>query len=428
MIETIPPVSTNVGTTAREYFNNGVPNGAPWTFSQAGTYARYSITKPDRRAKPSGWLFPTPYKFDKEVTHYPKGKAEVFGPNKFRRYIGGVQTFVAPVLTGHNVLPNIDYVSQAEAKALNQFLTHGKARDGTFNAGLAWAERKETARMLESFAQTSVDVLRALKSGQWKKVFNYLGPMSIPDTRRELSKTAYWKWLKGNQRWIRNATPKELASGYLTYMNGLKPLLGDIHNAAEALANRNSPEHWVITAIAKVQHHTRNIEQMRVVTGDGNKYPLCNREVVYTKGAKVRLDARVTDALLHRLAQLGLNNPAHTTYEATRLSYILDYVLGVGNWLQSLGAVDGMTFYSGSFTTYAEVIVQVSEAETSEHNKFSGVSTRKLWERKVYTSFPVPIPPLSLKPEPLNLWQKANALSVFFLMVTGNKVPNARSG
>jgi hypothetical protein len=115
-------------------------------------------------------------------------------------------------------------------------------------------------------------------------------------------------------------------------------------------------------------------------------------------------------------------------WELTPLSYIADYFVAVGEWLKSLGAADGMTFYSGSNTHYGEYTAILTEAVTTPKNRYRGSAKVVQWERRVYSAFPVPMPPLSLKPKSLNLSQLGNILAVMTTLFSGHSVPNSRGG
>jgi len=58
----------------------------------------------------------------------------------------------------------------------------------------------------------------------------------------------------------------------------------------------------------------------------------------------------VTPTSARTMDQLGLGNPAAVAWELTTLSWMVDYVWGVGDWLNSLTRIEGATFVEGSLT------------------------------------------------------------------------------
>lgn len=425
----------------RSIFPDGRPGG-PWSttfYANGGGRRLRKVVKGGLRRKPVGWLFPTPYQFEQEQINHVNGRcwhrrtdgSYDESQGAISNWVGtGQAANMAPMgsdLRVYQLFPNVDHVSQAEAKALKGLLTHGKDLDGTFSVGQAWAERKETASLLEGAVRTIAQVVKDLRAGKPGRAFKELFPDGSPKDFKSFKDTPYMRWYREQQKKAVKrikATPAMAASGFLSLQNGWKPLLNDVHNAAEALANRTSPAPWVITGKGYFKIKKVGKESPNMGINPQNTFTL---DHVSTTAVFVRIDAQVTDAHLHKLAQLGLNNPASVVYEATRLTYLVDYVYGMGDWLASLGAPDGLTFYSGSVTRYAEYVSVLRSNQASSRVRFSGTRRYVKWDRRAYTSFPVPIPPLSLKPTELKLSQVFNLLSVFYLAVTGQPIPYARA-
>lgn len=428
--------------TYRSLNANGAPTSG-WTSGSdpIGTgYNQRIVVKGGLRVKPAGWLFPTPYQFEQTNMRYPNGVLVY-------RYASGSQEerrgalsprLASPGTPGNNLapygdeakarpFPDVDMLSQAESKALNGLLTHGKERDGTFSPGIAWAERRETFDLLSSTARTLAQVATDLRNGRPQRAFRDLFPNGSRKDFIALKGTPYWRWyqqqLRAGKRKLK-ATPAIAASAFLSLQNGWKPLLGDLQNAAEALAFRNSKADWVITGKGYIEQEVVNTD--RYQTTGRNSQLAYSHSYTRKRAVFVRLDATVSDQHLHTLAQLGLNNPAALAWETTRLTYLVDYVVGIGDYLQSLGAADGLTFFSGSVTRYGEYVTVLESDRRDNQVRFSGSGRHVRWTRSVYNGFPVPIPPLSLKPKPLKVSQYFNALSVFYLALFGRRIPYAR--
>lgn len=391
------------------------------------------IVRPDRRPKPKGWAFPSAYERREVIENYPRGRVTAIlksGSPTGRKISGVLSPSYVPgpmfahrdsVTTAGSV--NVDMISQAEAKALTRLLTHGKDRDSTWKPGVAWRERKETADMLADTARTLVQTMVDLRKGNWRRAFGLVG--ETPSKGHKFFSTEYWKWFSKNRTRSPEPPAAALASGYLALQNGWKPLLGDISNAAEALAHRDVLADWVVTGIGTYDL----LETGTVNTKGGSGYashPSASLEWVHRRRVKVRIDATVSDQWLHTQAQLGLNNPAYNVWETIPLSYILDYFVAVGNWLEALGAPDGMKFYSGSRTVVSDY---TSENRCMEGDgSWFGNARYFHMVRTPLSAFPVPIAPLSLKPEPIGLSQLANILSVGYLNFKGQNVPYSKMG
>lgn len=312
-----------------------------------------------------------------------------------------------------------DYISQAEVKALNSL---GKgAKESAWMSGVAWGERKETSRLLENTAQRLLRFVRFLKRGDWRRAQDLL-PVGSRKTWRRLRNTPYGRWLQQRQRRLRNnllATPDVLASGILEYQNGWKPLLADVDAAAEALANRNMPEFWLLTG--KGRHY---VEYTDARTTDHStawvRVPPETREFVKFRGANVVLNAVPSDGHFRALNQVGLINPFSTAWELTPFSYIFDKFVAMGDWLESLTATAGLTFHSGCWTRKYEY-TELRHADHSELGSYRGSYRHSEMKREVYVMFPFPIPPLSRKPKPLTNSSLVNIAAVAYKLLTDGR-------
>lgn len=407
---------------------NGTVSETSYPNTPGGSLSRVVIGTDDRK-KPVGWMFPTSYTMRQSSFAYPRGWCKAvehgYGIHRYDGSLYGRVAYSDLRITSNDGVNqvDVDLLSQAESKALNKFLTHGNDRDGTWRPGIAWGERKETAQLLQTTAQRVVNLFKAIKRGDWKRANSYL-PNGERKRWKELENTPYGKWLVQNQRRAIKQTPKALASGILEYQNGWKPFMGDVHNAAEALANRKQFADWVITGIGKYEKVEKQWDRSSTDT-QWYTNPVVSRYFERTKRVKVRLDATVDNSHLHALAQLGLNNPIADVWELLPLSYIADYFVGVGAWLQSLGAVDGMKFYSGSKTRYYELLVSLESADPAK-GEFYGQRRTVDMVREVYNNFPFPIAPLSLKPDRLRLSQLVNMTAVLTSLLSGQNVPYSR--
>lgn len=393
--------------------------------------ASRKVYKGGVRDKPKGWLFPTQYDFYQINSRLPSGKCKNLAFGQLVKHEGALQgamaTYDVPALTlpasmarVQRPFPDVDQQSQAEVKALNKLLTHGNARDSTWNVGVAWAERRETAKLLEDTVKKFAKTLRDLRQGKLKRAFRDLFPNGSRKDWERLKGTPYYDWyLKNQKRFIKEnvvAAPRDLASAYLALQNGFKPALADLHNAAEALANRNTRADWVITGKG---YYKKVISGKRNVNNTNYPNMRCLQDYHSVTACFVRIDATITDQWLHTRAQMGLTSPASVWFEASRLTYVIDYFIAFGDWLQALGAPAGMDFYSGSVTRYGKFIMSCQSQSSDGDTKWSAFEEYCKWDRRPLSNFPVPIAPLSLKPQPLNGWQIGNLLALTTLWLTG---------
>lgn len=157
------------------------------------------------------------------------------------------------------------------------------------------------------------------------------------------------KRLWGADAGIRNRS-KALGNHVLQYSFGWAPLVSDINNALGVFHNRMPP--------LKVRVRKR-------VSGKGDdqsadwgaltRYPSSSFNFGVVMGASVNLDNPNT----YLANQLGLTNLASVAWELMPNSYVIDYFVNVGSFIDSFTDMSGLTI-SGAYTTVfgkAEVTV-----------------------------------------------------------------------
>jgi hypothetical protein len=116
------------------------------------------------------------------------------------------------------------------------------------------------------------------------------------------------------------------------------------------------------------------------------------------------------------LSALGITNPLLIAWEVVPYSFVVDWVLPVGTWLESLDALLGYQSAWTSITTYNLATWREWGRSkdypngTFVHNDFNG--DRKLLEVVRGASLGVPIPAFPRFKDPWSLGHMANGLSL----------------
>lgn len=231
-----------------------------------------------------------------------------------------------------------------------------KLQNGRVNLGNALAESKTT---LGHIASTATDVLlayRAARRGDVKSVAKHLGVK--PGGRARPDKA----WLEYQYAW--------------------KPLLGDIYDAYNSLQKAFDQKGQILHVV-------------RVVT-DTAKPTRANVSGSSTRKHRCHIWCRVDQAGLHAATQLGLTNPLAIAWELMPYSFVVDWMLPIGNVLSACTAPMGLTFLSGS------VSVSVNGYHTEERpfNVFGGLPVKGVnpqvvthvasYDRVALGGFPLP--------------------------------------
>lgn len=145
---------------------------------------------------------------------------------------------------------------------------------------------------------------------------------------------------------------------WMQYQFGVRPLLKDIDDATNYLADR------VAQKVPFVIYAKAGAERSDTYMGARN----CSADGVALMTIKPRIEE---SCLVHYSVQyemptgqvsdltlLGLDNPWSTLWEGTRLSWMVDYAVGVGDWLQSFSAANGLVFRQGCKSVLRKLVAQ----------------------------------------------------------------------
>lgn len=173
-----------------------------------------------------------------------------------------------------------------------------------------------------------------------------------------------------NNRWpsrpSRRMTPKQriraekqITGRWLEFQFGIKPLLLDIEQSGEALSwllfEENHPPRFAVKAGFK-----ETVEGTWIAPWPTNgSFPTRLGEsrwpLVGTARCHFSLIYELERTSTTTFQQLGLTNLAGLAWELTTFSWAVDYVLGVGDWLQSLVNLDGVKFVEGTESRIGQV-------------------------------------------------------------------------
>jgi len=149
---------------------------------------------------------------------------------------------------------------------------------------------------------------------------------------------------------------KELANNYLVYQYGIKPLLGDIVGAAEHLAE------YILKArpVKSNGHATKTFVDQTPYYYDGTGV----RQKTVTVKIRVKYGStfHIGNEMQRQAAQLGFTNPANTVWELVPFSFVADWFLPIGDWLNNMSAYDGLDLKESYRTVFIEHTERIEEA------------------------------------------------------------------
>lgn len=209
------------------------------------------------------------------------------------------------------------------------------------NVGVTLGERKETSALILDAAKRLGTSYHALRKGDIKGALDSVA--NGKDASRLLRE------LQGIQRKNKRSRRNQLSvsSEILVVQLGWKPLLSDVYNYAELLAAKaNDPVRTKVSA-------------SRSFRWSGPQGPddfwngvNCNRREFGIHTVKYVYYFTVANDFNKSLAELGITNPLSWLWELTALSFVFDWLLRVGDFVDALDATVGLTFDKGCKTTF----------------------------------------------------------------------------
>ncbi|UUW21282.1 MAG: maturation protein [Sanya fiers-like virus 15] len=250
--------------------------------------------------------------------------------------------------------------------------------------------RNQSISMIRKRMMTLTNAYRALRRGDWR---HFKRLLKINPKRP-------------NKGW------DNIPGLWLEYWYGWAPFIKDCYN--------------ICKDILRVPHmvtSTRVLKKFSVNTSKVyNDY--------YTKGTiyqrsdffvltTARAHCRVNNQAISAMAQTGILNPSLVLWEAVPYSFVVDWFIPVGEYLESLNSLAGIEVKDISATTTVVDNCEVWSGNFKQelwHQKpisFTSYWNSKAKERKVYASFPSPIRMDTIKgPLDLSLQRFSYALSL----------------
>lgn len=260
----------------------------------------------------------------------------------------GGKIYPGVIYTGREMTSNI-----AEATTL---VARGKLLDAIKNQNVnlaqAMAEFGQSARLFVTLAEDLYEGWRAVRKGRWLREIKQFG------NNRTLEK----KWIE--------------------YCFGLAPLVADLQGLCDSLADGLNNG---VTLYAKASAHDSETYSREYKDPEGTGY-LYHDELEL---CSVRLKARyrIYSSNLEKVSRYGFFNAPALAWELIPFSFVVDWAIGVGDWLTRLDAltgVDELVYIQGIKTRWSGQTGGDGGKATSE------LETRS--RSMAQSNLPIPIP------------------------------------
>jgi len=300
-------------------------------------------------------------------------------------------------------------------KALSRLIEKAEL-DAEANLAQDLVQFNQTLRTLTSAFTKIRGAVRALKRGNLPRAQRFIFGGKKPRYRRG-----------GGLR-----SARSVAENWLELQYGWKPLLNDCDGAARSLAYyiNNNADNLVrsISASATSRSETRSpLLDDRVHTVEiGELYQ-------YTEThTRIGIRYRVGNATTLFLSQTGFTNPLNLAWEVLPYSFVVDWALPIGPYLEALHAWDGLVFLDGFEVNFTRRVrsgymdwgpgrlVWYDGYDSQYAGSVMGEGIQ--FDRTKLSSFPSPRIP-SFK-NPLSTLHAANALALMVSEFTGGTIWN----
>lgn len=388
------------------------------------TFSKTWVTTPDFRKKRRKFQLPmNPYSMVKTQTWAGRGSFESWNLGYPPWYLPYLNSGI--VSGAYSVgVPVLDALSPTEMSTLTARVTTGlllKLKNQDVNLAQAYAERRMTADLISTNIMRMVKAFRSLKSGNLKAALGALdaGP---PSRRRQRRINGILLDKFGNVPSGRSSKRvfDDAAAVWLEIQYGWRPLIQDIYGSAKAIAAAASSVAMKTRVASKAEFNRVTRWQDPVLSSDKvtKKYSTVlhvERRLVVWYGS---------DDTPRTLTELGFTNPALLAWELTPFSFVVDWFLPVGNYLNSLDATSGLNFVKGSSSTLiqsssrAQNDGRTDSVGTVTTGQAVGFSQRVEYGRSALASFPTPFFP-GFK-NPLSFEHASNAIALLVQVFSGS--------
>lgn len=238
-------------------------------------------------------------------------------------------------------------------------------KDLSLNLGPSLVEYRETRNMFVSAAKSLINVVHRAKGGLYR---------------------GGYKWQKHNKALCK------MSAAHLQTTYGVMPLVSDLYDSVEILKSKLGKD--LYRRFSAYDSRSGAIPSQVIgasrLTG---RWAVSERATLYIK-------------LLPNYDGFTVGNPAEWIWEATFLSFVVDWFVNIGDWLSSLDALRGVELYTGTRTRKQNwwVTHEVEPWPTVKGLPFvhsqTGRTDYNSHERFLITNIPLPV----LRWRPTDSW------------------------
>jgi hypothetical protein len=251
--------------------------------------------------------------------------------------IGGTQTqgFAYEQRIGTAPFGNAPGGSTVPTSVTNRAIKKLQGKTGPESANIAQdlLQMSQLTNLIGGTAIRLADSMRALKGGNISKAVQTLWH---PDVKPRFKKGKH------------PSPSNSIADNWLALQYGWKPLLQDIDGAMRSLASFNFASYAVHQVTGSGKAESTSSQAITTYGGFPSGRLTTRVETRCKIGLRYSLDSRLRSFL----AQTGFTSPLNLAWEVLPYSFVVDWFLPIGPYLETLSAWDGLVFLDGFETQF----------------------------------------------------------------------------
>lgn len=280
---------------------------------------------------------------------------------------------------GCNIYSGLPEVSLACISSTESRL-RARIRACDWSIGQSLGEMPETLQFLGEQVKLLTSLFRAIKSADIGKITRAIRSAERRRFERRIAK----EWLKKHGYTTGKKAAKD---NYLSYQFAWLPLMSDIYNTVKYISEGLATP-GVFSAVARGLDPLPPPSLKYGITGV-NGYWRSKR------GVECSVAYSVANSSLYNLERFGLLDPLAVAWELVPMSFVVDWFIPIGNFIDGITAPFGLTFEHGYRTVYCDWGYEIEyyfeyPLEGGKLPTFGG--RLSAMNRQIYFDFPAPVP------------------------------------
>lgn len=381
-------------TPQLKYIEQGYTNSIMIRTTGSVMGNRCARLQPVNGLKVSGWKMPTVWGTYAHRTSYSSFDFTYPWVGKTYRVRGDAPLGMPLPLPHPNVITTSTSVKVLTSSSLNNQAyaeARLKLKESDFNAGVALAESKRTLDLLSVSVITLLRAIAYAMNGHWSKAGAVIGIPGWKDVPRTYT-TSGGRTTRNPVRFNSRAFAAATANRWLEYQYGWKPLFSDLYALQQNLKDGFRSNDQTFRIVRQIK---RGLPKEQVLGLDTAYYEKTLMEGVHEEIIKVVYFQKLGNAHLNTISEYGLTNPALIAWELVPFSFVLDWLLPIGTFLESLTVASPFNFTAGysdhiiHWDLKVELDVRVG---TSTGTKPAYTYKGFAFERRVHKAWALPMP------------------------------------